>query len=241
MNKSRSSQESNNSNELSSCDEISFHIHEASNQNIKLNLKIDNESMSYKSSFSDIVTWGNKKGILIDILIPIGGNSQIRKSKTITISYNIEGDHYTFESRYLETLEVGFTSIKIDIPTLIKTKKERNYVRVTPSSLQQIKVDLEDGIAGDVSNISKGGLCFLGPLGGRSIPSGKVFSKVSFFLPKEKLRIDTKGIVRHKEHAGLSWPQEKNKCGIEFIKAKQADIDAISEYVSSRQREKINN
>lgn len=236
-----SDQRSASLDDLTNLEEIRFHIQKNYKQNTKLDIKIDNEPISYSSIFVEIAFGGGAEGILMDTLVPSSGNSLIKESKKVTISYSVNGADYTFDSRYLSIVAKRFDFIKIAFPKVIRKIQKRKFLRVTPSYLSPLKVDLGDRITDNVGDISIGGLCFFTSRNEEELYRGKVFSNISFALPSDKHKIYTKAIVRLFVGNREAQGKARNKCGVEFIGLKPADEDAIGRYASERQRDIIRN
>ena len=213
---------------------VMSHILKMTKQYILLDIRIDNKPETYKSIFMGVTAEGKTEGLIIGPLIPTDGNSLIKKSRKITVSYCLEGVIYTSYSRFLEINEIGALRIKLEIPTLIRKIKMRKAIRVSSVSLSPLKVDFGDGIAEEVVNISIGGLCFFTLRNDEVFQTGKTFSNTSFTHPMNKRKICTKAEARWFVKNAYTRGQVRNKCGIEFIGIKQADENAIARYVSER-------
>lgn len=229
--------------DLTGLEGILHHILRMTKQHIIiLDIKVDNKPKTYKSIFMGVTSEGKTEGLLINQLIPADGNSLIKKSKKVTVSYYLEGVNFTFDSWFLEIHKaIPLSSFKLEIPTLIRKIQRRKAARVSPLSTLPLKVDLGDRIAKKVYDISIGGLCFITHRNNGEFQKEKTFSNISFALPLNNCKICTKAEVRWFVENAITGHQARNKCGIEFIAMKPADEDAIGKYVSERQRDIIRN
>ena len=214
-------------------EQIRFHLQKISEQGTKLNIKIDDEPVSFGSIFIKVVSKEGEEGILIDILTPINGNVLIRKSKNVSISYSFEETNHTFNCEYLTmNSSKEFDSINVSVPTIVHIGKRRNAKRFTLSYLSPLKVDLGNKIIEEAGDISVGGLCFFTQRDEGEFFKGKTFSNISFTLPPKKHKIDTKAIVRWFAKDEIYSRRARNKCGIEFIRMNQVDKEPIAKYLS---------
>lgn len=111
--------------------------------------------------------------------------------------------------------------------------ERRKFVRVNIYAITRYFCPLRDtevGVQTRISDISEGGALLVTFMEG--IPVGAV-AKMRFILPgDENSAIIVEGTVRH------TGPLEKElfRSGIEFLKLKKKDLQAIRQYVASRKK-----
>lgn len=216
------------------------HLKAATEQNVKTGVTLDNETQQFTSTFLSMSSDDDIDGILIDILSPDEGMDLLDKSRKLKVVYMMDDVHYSFETSYLKKNNIGFGSLKIAIPMIIRNRPEserRKCTRVQPSSSSPLKVGFGDGTVEEITDISTQGLGFYTTKGEDKVGKGELLPFVSFTLPSEKRKLSTKALVnRFVRDLGKVG---RNKCGIAFIEMRNEDIDAITKYVSQRRRQII--
>jgi len=174
--------------------------------------------------------------VVIDTLMPKQGNQIIENSNAIRLDYSFEGIMYCFDTRFMETVSGKFPSIKIAFPSIIKKVQKRKSFRISPTVDNPIKVKIREDVTEKAADISEGGLSFYTFRTEKEMPVGMKLEKVMFELPTIDRHIITKAVIRSfiKGSNGA-----KNRCGIEFVEMRIADMDSIANYVLVRQVEAI--
>ena len=204
-------------------------------KNNQLTVTLDERPMTYRSIFLEVGDYNNF--VVIDTLIPDYGNQLFKTSRKIGIDYSVEGIMHSFDTKFIETVNGRFLSIKLAFPNLIRKIQRRKHFRVSTPIDKPITVKLTDGINERVADISEGGVSIYTSLTEKELPLGKVFEKVMLSLPTVNQNIMAKTVVRNliKGFSG----NVKNKCGLEFMNMRLNDKDFIASYVLTRQREII--
>ncbi len=204
-------------------------------KNSQFTITLDERPMTYKSIFLEVGDHNNF--VVIDTLIPDYGNQLFKTSNKIGIDYSIEGIMYSFDTKFIETVNGRFLSIKLAFPTLVKKIQRRRHFRVSTPIDKPIIVKLTDGINEKVADISEGGVAIYTRLTERELAIGKVFEKAMLSLPNVNQNIMAKTVVRNLFKGFRE--NVKNKCGMEFMDMRLHDKDLIASYVLTRQREII--
>ena len=214
-------------------------IKECCKKKLGASIRIDGYKLDFLSMFIDLKQ--DKKWITIDRLNPLPGNSQIKTSKSILVSFTLNGISQNFHSRYItDTGDVGKT-IKISYPDKIESTQKRAYFRVEPAIEDSISIytaaerDTLLEINATMTDISEGGLSFnIPPETAMKLKEGDTLSPFRFTLP-DAATIDTKGLIRN-----LFQNADKQfTCGVEFTELTDEQISDIYTYVVERQRDKI--
>ena len=195
----------------------------------------------------------SSSALLIDSLIPEGGNELMVDSKFVGVEFffkNTKEEYlnipYTFHTVYLRRENYqNHPALRISFPESIKRNQRRDYNRVEPSIEEPIKITLElkDGkVIENMANISGGGVGFYTNLDKSVLWLGNKIKSVSFNLP-DGTEITSQLIVRW---VTKNVPDEiVNKkrlhfyCGAEFAELNEALRKKIILYIIEIEREEL--
>ncbi len=222
--------------------EVDSNLKLCSQQNTSLSLTIDEHVIEPISMFVEVSP--EKGWIIIDRLVPEGGNKFIENSQSLKVSYTLNDIGYEFDSTFMGRVKKdGYDALKISYPENIRTTQKRKYFRVAPSVTQPVVISIKAtgneplDIKRLMRDISEGGISF--PVNASEdfllqLKQEKRLDVIHFTLPGQE-PIKTKGIIRgiFKTEGGISV------CGVEFIDLKEADMAKIYRYVVERQKEEL--
>ena len=219
--------------------EMQSAIKECCKKKLLASIRIDGCKLDFLSMLID--SNPDKKWITIDRLKPVLGNSHIKASKSLLVSFILNGISQSFHSNYISDTGDAGGIIEISYPGKIESTQKREHFRVKPAIEDNISIHtaarketlLE--INAPMVDISEGGLSFsIPPETAMKLRKGDKLSPFRFTLPAAAA-IETKGIVRN-------IFQSVNRqfiCGVEFIELTNEQISEIYTYVVDRQRDKI--
>lgn len=214
--------------------EIRRHIENICAKNTRLEVTIDDHTVTFQSLF--IEGSQDKNELLIDALIPHEGNELIKKSHSIKLVYVLDKIIYDIKSRYIDYTKDKPLLLRIEYPSCIERFQRREYFRIDPSFHEPIEFsfDVVIKIQGKMFDVSAGGFAFLTekkPC--YYIESGSEIKEVRFKLPGGKA-IKTPARVKH---ISQHHDDKKYKCGVEFKAISEKDQSKIVAYTIQRQRE----
>ena len=219
--------------------EMQSTIKEVCKKKLRASIRIDGYKLDFLSMLID--SNPDKKWITIDSLKPILGNSHIKTSKSLLVSFTLNGISQSFHSSYItDTGDVSGT-IKISYPGKIESTQKRDHFRVEPAIEETVSIyaiaekETLLEINAPMRDISEGGLAFnIPPETARKLKKGDKLSPFRFTLPGAAT-IKTKGVVRNIFRAG----DKQFTCGVKFIELTNEQLSKIYTYVVERQRDKI--
>src|SRR3989338_3379708 len=150
-------------------------------KNNQLTVTLDERPMTYRSIFLEVGDYNNF--VVIDTLIPDYGNQLFKTSRKIGIDYSVEGIMHSFDTKFIETVNGRFLSIKLAFPNLIRKIQRRKHFRVSPSIDKPITVKVTDIVSEKAADISEGGLAVYTRLTEKEFVLEKVFEKIILRLP----------------------------------------------------------
>jgi len=195
----------------------------------------------------------SSSALLIDSLIPEGGNELMVDSKFVDIEFffkNTKKEYlnipYTFHAVYLRRENYqNHPALRISFPESIKRNQRRDYNRVEPSIEEPIKIilKLKDGEAIEtVANISGGGVGFYTNLDKSVLRPGNKIKSASFSLP-DGTEITSQLIVRWvTKNVPDEIVNQKHLhfyCGAEFAELDGALRKKVILYIIEREREEL--
>ena len=219
--------------------EMQSAIKECCKKKLTASISVDGHRLDFLSMFID--SKPDKKWITIDRLNPVIGNSHIKTSKSLLVSFTLNGISQSFHSSYITDKGDTSETIKISYPDKIESTQKRDYFRVEPAiednvliyAISEKETLLE--INAPMRDISEGGLSFNIPHEtAKKLRKGDKLSPFRFTLPGAAA-IETKGVVRNISRAG----NKRFTCGVEFIELTNKQVSKIYTYVVDRQRDKI--
>ena len=219
--------------------EMQSAIKECCKKKLTASISVDGHRLDFLSMFID--SNPDKKWITIDRLNPVLGNKHIKTSKSLLVSFTLNGISQSFHSSYItDTGDVGGT-IKISYPGKIESTQKRDHFRVEPAIEETVSIyaiaekETLLEINAPMRDISEGGLSFnISHETAMKLKEGDKLSPFRFTLPGAAT-IETKGVVRNIFQAG----DKQFTCGVEFIEPTNEQLSEIYAYVVERQRDKI--
>lgn len=137
--------------------------------------------------FSSIFLSKREDRFLIDLMIPLPGNTMLRDGMGVRIGFLEKRIPYTMNCIYLgREIEDRFESLAFSLPTLIRYSNRRSYYRVNPGVSSQLRVLFDLGLSNvvdvSVENISGGGLAVKTKLA-QYLQVGAKVDRVDIVLP----------------------------------------------------------
>lgn len=219
--------------------EMQSAIKECCKKNLTASIIVDGHKLDFLSMFID--SNPDKKWITIDRLKPLLGNSHIKTSKSLLVSFTLNGISQSFHSSYITDRGDAGGIIEISYPGKIESTQKRDYFRVEPAIEETVSIyataekETLLEINAPMRDISEGGLSFnIPPETAMKLREGDKLSPFRFTLPGATT-IETKVVVRNIFQAG----DKQFTCGVEFIEPTNEQLSEIYTYVVERQRDKI--
>lgn len=219
--------------------EMQSAIKECCKKKLTASISVDEHRLDFLSMFID--SNPDKKWITIDRLNPVLGNSHIKTSKFLLVSFILNGISQSFHSSYITDTGDVDGIIKISYPGKIESTQKREHFRVEPAIEDSISIyttakkETLLEINAPMVDISEGGLSFNIPHEtAMKLREGDKLSPFRFTLPGA-VTIETKGVVRNI----FKTVNRQFTCGVEFIELTNEQISEIYTYVVDRQRDKI--
>lgn len=183
--------------------------------------------------YSSIFLKIERDRILIDLMIPLAGNTIIRNGQGVRIGFLERRIPYSMNCIYQgRVIEGGYESLAFTLPTVVRYSNRRAYYRVKPEPENPLRVLLDLGLSNisdaSVENISGGGLAVRSKLITYMQP-GTIIDRVDIVLPNGGWISCTGKVIR----------LQGQLVGIHLEEISFNDRRSIVRYVAERQQDEI--
>ena len=185
--------------------------------------------------------------VVIDELVPRGGQAQARQMPNLQCTYRLNGDPFQFQAEIREVVESPVPSVVHGLPKEVVPHQQRRHFRVEPFTHSPVRIleievpEIEISPAEQakrcaVFDISISGLAINTDLPRSRLEPGTEIPHVVVELPGEQ-RLEFQAIICSVRR--LRGRVHRHRIGVECSMADDRSRDTLSRYITEKQRTDI--